>query len=336
MAGFSGANLLFIVDEASGVEDRIFDAIEGNRAGGAHVVMISNPTQLSGTFYESHTTKASYWKTLHISSEEVAREVPSGTGLANSEYIEEKRREWGPDYESDARYLVRIRGQFPRQGDDTMIGLGLVEDAIARYASTPGEGSLEIGVDVARYGTDESVIATRRGKRVFPLVVMKGFNVVQVAGKVLEVVRDHRGPNEKVTVRIDTSNMGGGVADILRTGDGSQAVNIDVVECMASSAATASGYSRLRDQVWGSFRDWLREGGALPDDPLLRDDAVAPKYGFDAQGRIKVESKLDMRKRIGRSTDRADAVALAVYQGGDVDRTDVIFSEFSDMPKAAW
>lgn len=320
MAGFSGPNMLFLVDEASGVAAAIFEAIEGNRAGGARVCMISNPTQTSGTFYEAFHSAASFWHGIHISSEEVALAtergaIPRGLGLADPSWVAEKLAEWG---EGDPRYDVRVRGNFPAQGEDCMISLALVSAAMRRdELEAPASGPLEIGVDVARYGTDKSVIAARRGRRVFPLRVLAGFDVVEVAGAVVEVLEELRRGPESAVVRIDTATMGAGVADILRRQE--EDLRIRIEDVFASSSSTAPGYSRLRDQCWGALRDFLREGGALPDDPALRADLVAPVYGFDAQGRIKVESKLELRKRIGRSTDLADAVALAVFRTESVD-----------------
>lgn len=313
MAGFSGPNNLYIVDEASGVEDSIFETIEGNRAGGAKLFIISNPTQVSGIFYRSHHEDAGLWHPIHISSEEVANEVAPGTGLATKQWVEEKRKLWGPDFENDARYLVRVKGEFPKQGSDTWIGLALVDQA--QKATVAGIGELSIGVDVARYGEDRSAIAPARGKRVFPVTVLQGFHTVAVKNKVLEVIKQHRVGTEKVTVRIDSSNMGAGVADQLReVASQSEDHNLRIIDCMASSHSTEPEYSRLRDQVWGGLRDFLVEGGALPPGSDVKADIVAPKYGFDANNRIKLESKYDMKKRIKRSTDIADAIALAVFQ----------------------
>lgn len=327
MAGFSGPNMLFVVDEASGVPDAIFEAIEGNRAGGARVVMISNPTQTSGVFYEAfHGT---FWFLIHVSSEEAADECVEGLGLATRDWVDEKRAEWGED---DPRFAVRVRGDFPMQGDDCMVPLALVEAAMAREPNPVGEACL--GVDVARYGTDSSVIAPAVGMTVLPLRTVKGFDVVEVAGVVLEEAEKLGATRGiKVTVRVDTASMGAGVADIVRRAEG---FCLEVVDVFASSSSTDPSYSRQRDQIWASLVAFLRQGGVLPADETLRSDIVAPKYGFDVQGKIKVESKVELRKRIGRSTDRADAVGLAVFRAEGVSNAEQVLSDRYEDEEHRW
>jgi phage terminase large subunit len=147
MAGMSGDELLFIVDEASGVPEAIFEAIEGNRAGGARIVMFGNPTQQSGTLYDSFHTKREFWVCIHVSSEESPNVVHGKLlfrGLATREWVEEKRRDWGTN---SPVYQVRVRGDFADQADNAVIGLALVETASGRWLETPAEGQLEFGVD---------------------------------------------------------------------------------------------------------------------------------------------------------------------------------------------
>ena len=309
MAGFSGPHMLFLVDEASGVPDSIFEAIEGNRAGGARVVIISNPTQTSGVFYDAFTSERSDWHSIHISSEECAElapvEVGDETGLATREWVEEKRHEWGED---DPRFQVRVRGNFPTQADNAMIAVALVEAATHRWKATPADGPLRVGLDVARFGTDVSACVWSRGAWASAPAVWKGLDAVDVAGRCLELVRGVRREGERASVRVDVTGMGSGVADVLR-----REPSIELVEIDAAASATVDGYSRMRDQVWGTLREWFKAGGALRRDGKLVADLVAPVYGFDVRGQLEVESKLEMRKRLGRSTDRADALALAVF-----------------------
>jgi hypothetical protein len=148
MAGFSGANLLFILDEASGIPEAIFEAVEGNRAGGAKILLLSNPTQVSGEFYDSHHSKRSFYTTLHISSEDSPNVTGEARipGLAIPAWVEEKRQEWGVD---SPLYQVRVRGNFPGQAADAVTGLTLVLDAIERWEDTEETGPLDLGVDVA-------------------------------------------------------------------------------------------------------------------------------------------------------------------------------------------
>lgn len=320
MAGISGEDLEFIIDEASGVGEEIFEAIEGNMAGGAGILLISNPTQTSGTFYDSHTTKRHLWKTIHISSEDTPN-VREGRvvipGLATKAWVDEKLNEWGPE---SPLFQVRVRGNFPSQGENTVIGLGLVETARQRFDENgPSPGAFTLGVDVARFGDDTTVLQPLAGLRPLPSRTYAKQDNVEVAGHVMDFVQALRifqgypVSAGLVKVKIDDLGNGGGVTDHLKHSERAKALGIEVCPVTVSEAATAEGYSKLRDQLWFALRDWLKEGGQLPPDSYLEGELVAPKYSFDTQGRSKVEKKEDIKKRMGRSPDRADALALAIY-----------------------
>lgn len=321
MAGVSGADLLFILDEASGVDEPLFAAIEGNMAGGAGLLMISNPTQTSGTFYEAFTTKRHLWHTIHISSEETPNAISGEVlipGLATRDWVMEKRLDWGED---SPLYQVRVLGNFPGQAENTVIGLSLVEAARARHDTQEGApiGAFTLGVDVARYGDDSTVLQPLFGQRVIPPTVHRKQDNVEVAGHVMDLVERLRARHDypvtagSVQVKIDDLGNGGGVTDHLQHSERAAALGIVTLPVTVSERATADGYSKLRDQLWFGLRDWLRDGGALPPNSHLEGELVAPRFSFDTQGRSKVESKDEIKKRMGRSPDRADALALAIY-----------------------
>lgn len=327
MAGISGADLVFIIDEASGVDEGIFEAIEGNMAGGASILLISNPTQTSGTFYDAFTTKRHLWHTIHVSSEDTPN-VQTGEmaipGLATREWVQEKLSEWGED---SPLFQVRVRGNFPTQSENTVIGLGLVETARTRYDADerPLQGRFTLGVDVARFGDDTTVLqpVLTDLQCALPAETHAKQDNVEVAGHVMDSVQKLRAllayPVEAgpVAVNIDDIGVGGGVTDHLRHSDRATALGITVNAVNVSSAATSSAtddrYSNLRTQIWFALRDWLREGGQLPPNGKLEGELVAVRYSFDTQGRSRVEKKDEIKKRLQRSTDHADALGLAIY-----------------------
>ncbi|MCC6649092.1 MAG: hypothetical protein IT374_26425 [Polyangiaceae bacterium] len=320
LQGFSGDELLFIVDEASGVDEAIFEAIEGNRAGGARVLLTGNPTQTSGTFFDAFGARAEFWNRVHISSEESPNVTGEASvpGLATAEWIAEKRAEWGED---SPLYQVRVRGNFPEQSENAIIGLGLVQAATARHATTPDEGPLSIGVDPARFGDDETGIAPVRGKRAHAIRTLRSMDTVDVAGQVLATCSELARDGETIRVQVDEIGIGAGVLDTLRRRDsvklakgGGTARLVAVGVNAAESAPTSDLYHRMRDQVWFATRDWLRDGGAIPDDGRLHGELVAPLYAFDTSGRYVVEPKAKTKARLGRSPDRADALGLAVFR----------------------
>lgn len=310
IAGYSGPELLFLLDEASGISEEVFEALEGNRAGGAKIVLASNPTKTAGTFFDAFHRSAEFWTTIHISSEETPNVTglePPIPGLATREWVDEKRREWGED---SALYQVRVRGNFPSQGEKAVVSLTDVIAGVERWSDDLDEGeALAFGLDVARFGDDESVLVPRRGRRVYPARVFTKLDGPDLAGRVLEVVRELRRPGEVPVVAVDVIGVGASAFDVL-----SRSTEVRAVAVNVSEKATAEGFHSLRDQLWGGLREFLRGDGAIPDDSRLQAEILAPEYGFDAQGRMKVESKEAMKKRLGRSPDRADAVALSIYQ----------------------
>jgi phage terminase large subunit len=308
MAGLSGANILFLVDEGSGFPDDLWEPIFGNMAGGGRLLTTGNPTRTSGPFYDAFSAPE-FWHLLHVNSNDTPNVRAGKTvipGLATREWVEDRKREWGED---SAAYQVRVLGNFPTQADNAIIPIGLAHEAQER--EVPDGGALVLGVDVARFGDDESVIQPRRGLRAFPAVAVQGMDLMQLAGKVREVVTEHAGQGERPRLNIDEIGVGGGLVDILK----SQHPGWDIFGVNVAERATADGFTKLRDQLWFSCRDWLKEGGSIPDDPKLFSELVAPTYSFDAQGRQKVESKDEIKKRLKRSPDRADALCLAVYSG---------------------
>lgn len=324
MAGFSGPACLFLIDEASGVPAHIFAAINGNRMGGAKLVMTGNPTQTSGVFYDAFHSQKRGFHGIHLSSWECAREAPGelgddylDAGLAHVSMCQEYLEAAGGN-EQDPEYAVRVLGNFPSQSSNAAVPTGYID--VAKRRTAPKIGQLNVGVDVARFGNDCSAITARRTDWVAPPLKIKGFDSVEVAGAVLQVVNDLRQPNEIVLVKVDTTNNGG-VADILR-----RHTHLVVIDVVASNSPTKPGFSQLRDQLWWDARERIRVSLALPDDKELHDDLSAPLYEYDEKGRKKVESKKRMRKRIGRSPDLADSLILAIYEPGTQAVTELVLA----------
>lgn len=312
LAGISGAELLILVDEASGYPENLFDAIFGNLAGGGKVVLAGNPTRTSGLFYDAFYTKRDEWKTLHISSLDTPNfhggDIP---GLAHPKWVEKMRGVWG---EGTPMWDVRILGKFPTSSENQVISLDMLDNAYARMESGKVEkgGRIQIGVDPARFGDDESTISAVRGLEHLGTRAFHGLDGPQLALNVIEYARQlrvlHPGPH-KVSVRIDPIGVGASPTDVLRQFD-----EIELHELDAGSSSTTYDYARLRDELWFGIRTWFEAGGALLRDEKLGGELVAPTYSLDMRNRIKVEGKDDLRKRLRRSPDRADSLALAVFQ----------------------
>lgn len=325
-AGVSGAWIKYLIDEASGVAATIFEAIEGNRAGGkggsTSTVLASNPTQQSGEFFESHHGKRALYHALTISSEDAAKCDPPIPGLATDEWVAEKRREWGAD---SPVYAVRVCGRFPGSSSDAVIGVSAVLASVARWDDVPfGDAPLTIGLDVARFGDDDTVAAPRRGYKLARLhrlppgdgpTTAAAF-LVWLAGSGL--VRKGETP----TVNVDANGLGAAVYDSL-AGEGFTHEGVayrprEHVRAVAVNTGMAARegdkFANLRAELHFAGRAWLDEGGALPDDAKLQAEALAPKYRMDARGRLLVSLKDDIRALIGRSPDACDAWLLSLFE----------------------
>lgn len=334
LGGFSGGHQLLIIDEASGYPDEFFHALLGNTAGGelddpnaeAKIVKFGNPTQTSGHFYDDFRKGRGHVSCHHVSSEDTPN-VRAGRaivpGLATQHYLDELLKECNGDREHPL-YMVRARGDFPQQGDNAVVPIALVETANANWRAsggadwpTPAKGCLMVGVDVAGFGDDHSVVAARHGRHFYPLVAASKFDEEAVAGLVLATCRElHITGEPRPIVKVDKCGIGLGVISILRQArdaNGDPPVRVVPVDA-AEKPNDEERFLNRRSELWFSMVEWLKEPGAeLPDDDRLAAELVAPTYSFDNQGRQVVEKKRDFKRRLGRSPDRADAVALSIY-----------------------
>jgi phage terminase large subunit len=332
VAGISGENLLYIVDEASGVPDVIFEAMEGNRAGGARLVLISNPTRTEGEFYRSHTEKAlvvhddgktsGFYKAIHVSSEDTPN-ATSGRklipGLAMAEWIEEKRAEWGVD---SPLYKVRVRGEFVENEDGKILSVHALLEAETRWKETPDDGRLHIGIDPAGpgLGGDESAFVLRRGRKMLGLFTFRGLTAQGHVGHLLGFLRDHSTEREqRPIVAVDRegpigAELSGTLAALLERPEHRDAFVLVPVRASDRAIREPHLYDRVRDELWASLARWISEGGAILEDARLSKELHAPEWIGQVTGRLKATPKDEIRKALGRSPDRADALALAVWE----------------------
>jgi len=314
-AGVSSPNLLYLIDEASGFPDALLQAAWGNCASNGTIAAFSNPTRTSGWFYDTHHNQRGSWRTLHIDSRESPnitgeRDIP---GLARREWVEETIKAFGAD---SPTVSVRIGGNFPKEGDCVVVSLGTIETSLLRDPASAEDGPLRLGLDVGRTGDDPSELAGVRGHRGLPIRETRQREGDDLAGWVLEQVREmRRSHDEKPECRIDVIGVGASVYDHLKHSDELVAIPVNV----SSSPMDREHYVTTRDEVWFSGAAWLKEGGTLPlSDTELQGELTAARYAFDGRGRYVVASKDEMKKALRRSPNKADAFNLAVYRGGPV------------------
>ena len=203
------------------------------------------------------------------------------------------------------QYRQEFLCDFSASSDDALIPIDLAEEAGRRtvadrdYTRAPSV----IGVDVARFGDDASVICHRQGLVCHPIQMFRGLPGDVLAERVAQVIQDHR----PAAVNIDAGGPGASAIDTLRRW------SYEVNEVQFGGMPGQPGkYFNKRAEMWCQLRDWLRLGGAIPkEDVELRADLAAPRYGFADDGhRLKLESKDRIKERLGRSPDRGDALAL--------------------------
>jgi hypothetical protein len=304
LQGFHAKNLLFVLEEASGIADGIVEVAMGALSTpGAKQLMCGNPTKLSGYFYDSHHSLRHRWKTFRVSSED----VPAARG-----HIDDIIAKYGKD--SNA-YKIRVLGEFPTQEDETVIPLDTVLPAIGRNIE-PNEAFRPVwGVDVARYGDDRTALAKRQGNTVSePVKWWRGKDTMQVAGLVMDEYRFVEQTAKDLLpaeILVDVIGLGAGVVDRLNElGLPVRGVNV------AESPAASERFMRLRDELWFRVRDWFRarECRIVRDEALIS-ELTAPLYSFTSSGKILVEPKDELKKRGLRSPDLADAFILT-FAGG--------------------
>lgn len=303
LQGFHARDVLFIVDEASGMPQEIMEVIEGALTNqNARLMMLGNPTQITGMFYDSFHKHRSFYTTFTISSEK--------SKLVSPDYPKRMALKWGK--ESDI-YKIRVLGQFPKGSPEALIRLDLVESAVKRQQEP--EGQIEIGVDPARYGDDSSVIAIRQGLVLSPLITFSGINTTRLTGMIAQEIRALRkkGYDGAITVKVDDTGIGGGVTDQLQEIDAE--LNIDVIPINNGASANDPDYYNLGANLWGDFKEALKSI-TIPDDPELITQLTTRKYKIRPDGRIQLEEKDAMKKRGLNSPDKADAAVLAYAQVG--------------------
>ncbi len=299
--GFHSDNMLFIVDEASGVEDIIFEVGAGAMSTeGAKTIMAANPTRTSGYFYEAFHRMRAMWKRFTVPC--------SASSRVSQSFLDEMALKYGADSNI---YRVRVLGEFPASEDDAVIPLHLCETALKRDIEQLRYKPVW-GVDVARFGSDRTAIAKRMGnKMVAKVQSWAGKDTMQVAGLIMDQYRQADEMDKPSEILVDVIGIGAGVVDRLRElGLPVRGINV------AESASVNDRFMRLRDELWWKAREWLADPTSclIEDDDLIA-ELTGVKYELTSGGKLKIEGKDEMKKRGLRSPDLADAFVLT-FAGG--------------------
>lgn len=297
-AGVHNQNgMCLVFDEASGIAAPIWSVSEGFFTDPTKYRMwfaFSNPRRNSGSFKDCwHDDERGegngVWRCENIDSRTV-----DGVDV---EFLQSLVDRYGEDSD-EAR--VEVKGLFPRVGSQQFISSELVDESMS-LPKTVDEGALVMGVDVARFGDDRTVISWRKGRdaRVYPIEDFKGLDTMQV---VREVINRANMRHPRV-IFVDEIGIGAGVVDRLKQ------LGMPVMGVNVAKKSRKEGFGNRRIELYANMREWLVDGGVLPDDKELREELTAIEYKYNGQNQF-LEKKEEMKKRGLRSPDKADSIAL--------------------------
>ena len=288
-----GKRLILLFDEASAIPKIIWETSEGALTDKDTQIIwcvFGNPTRNTGRFRECFGRLKHRWWTKQVDSRSAK--------MTNKEQI----AQWIDDYGEDSDFVrVRVRGVFPRVGAMQFIANDVVEAAKTREALASVYDPLIMGVEVARFGDDKSVIRFRKGRdaRTHKPLKFRGLDTMQLAARVAEQYHALR-PD---AVFVDGGGVGGGVVDRLRQ------LRINVIEVQFGAESPDAKLMNMRAYMWSKMRDWLKFG-AIDKSPTLETDLTGPGYYHDKRDRLGLESKEKMQARGLASPDDGDALAL--------------------------
>ena len=336
--GFHAKKILVVVDEAAGVAEEIFNGIDGVLSGdNCRQLYIGNPTSLSGRFYQSHkTTKTAKefnrysisafdtpnFTEFGITYEDIKKDTWRGkiTGelpypqLVTPEWVAKRYVSWGPE---SPLFQAKVLGIFPENAEDTIVPIYLWKQANIDETKLDDIelDEITIGVDPARFGDDKTGVAFNVRNKLTKLIQKGGMDTTKVAAWIDMQIKNtftDLDNFKSIPINVDAIGIGAGVADQLR--------NIfnykDVLDIKSSERAFEPDrfYNKRTEMMWNVrelLKDKVIELGI--DDEQLENQITATRYDIDRSGRIKAESKKEVKKRLGESPDKADAVCMAFY-----------------------
>lgn len=308
MQGFHSPHLLVILDEALGVDPLIWEAIEGLHP--YRVLAIGNPLEPVGNFFNCFSSPL--WNKITMSCVECVewqkqnKVIP---GLVTQQWIDERKEEWGA---KSPLFQSRVLGEFPQEGTDTLIHLNWVDNCRKNILELDLDDLKILASDVARYGADKTVLLNRCGYVIEKITIKEKIPTTMIAGMIKNSYED----DDRDTLVVDDCGLGGGVTDMLveqKIGvypfnGGAREKPIDNVH-----------FKNLRSQFWWITAKKLEKGlfdlSRIPQVIFerLKNELCSIRYTIESDGKIKVESKDDMKARGLHSPDVADSLVMSEY-----------------------
>ena len=374
--GFHAPYLMVIFDEATGVKPALWTMAEGLlTSANVKFVCIGNPTSTQSDFFKCfgnrswHKVKLSCFDSPNLIANEIYNleqlqfEIDKCRMLEDEEFLArmksykvvkpylltlrwvvEKALEWGTD---GALFLSKVLGEFPEEGENVLMPLRAVEDAQRRvYAHTVGDRKT-IGVDVARFGSDSTVITRMNGRAVTLKKPLNKRATTNVVGEIVHMCAEEM-PD---IIVVDETGLGSGVVDQLeelrhegvkihsrveiRGVQFGAGTVCDLEGCSHDRDCDKAKYVNLKARMFDLLGKDMRDKIQLLDEEVYLAELPSIQYKFDSKGRMQIESKDEYKKRTGRSSpDHADSLALANYGHYDEIAVGFFNTDTTAAPKA--
>jgi hypothetical protein len=311
LAGLHADNIMLILDESGGMPDAIMANAEGigSSAKEWHIVQAGNPTHLEGPLYRACTSERDLWYVVEITSDP---DDPKRTSRVSAQWAREQIQKYGRD---NPWVLVNVFGKFPPSSLNSLIGPDEVNAAIGRHITLDkySHAARIVGVDVGRFGDDPSILFPRQGLASFKPTVLRNATSQHGAGTVAGIWTEW--PADAVTIDA-TGGWAGGWVDILQT------LGRTPIEVQFAGRPRDGKFFNKRAEIWWEGCEWVKNGGCLPQCPEIVAEMTVPTYTFKGD-KIIIEDKDQVKARLGRSPNYADALFTTFAEPVFVDRTPI-------------
>ena len=295
LGGQHDDNMIILCDESSAIPDAVFEAFDSTMTSRRNfAVLLFNPLIRTGFAHDTHYKgESERWVKLQWNAEE--------SNIVSKDFIESSLKKYG-SRDNDS-YRVYVRGLPPTGGEGTLIPFDWIYWAQKRELQADKYQGIILGVDPAGEGKDRTMVAVRKGVEVLEMVNIPDHETIAIVEKVMRVFKQYKAE----AICVDSIGVGKGVYDVLNN------ICSKVYSVKVSESPRKEGYFDYRAELWWRMREVFEKGDiSISNDPQLFEELAAPQYE-NAKGRIRIEPKKSIKKRLGRSPDKADALLLTFH-----------------------
>lgn len=291
-AGTHEESVLVVYDEASKISDKIWEVTDGIFTTKKNIwVVVGNGTRNLGRFYDCFHKNRKYWRCWNIDSRTCK--------AANKTYLDRLIEQYGGEHTDEAK--IRVLGEFPEKSSGQLISTTAVEKAQKHQAEGWNHAPKIMGVDIARYGDNQSEIAIRQGRKTFPIIRVPKGDLMQQAHFIADQIRTQF----PALTCVDGAGMGAGVVDKLRE------LGFSVMDVNGGNQSLNPRFLNKRAEMYWEMKEHIENGECeLPPDRELKEHLTATGYSYTDKGRIRLDRKEDIQAEYGFSPDKADALSL--------------------------